>query len=254
MDKREFEAEADRLVRGANANGIVLRVLGALAFHHRCPGHSHLQERLKRVYTDVDFGAYGRQAREVRAYLATQGYAEDEMVYVESQGTRLVLNHPGTGLHLDVFLDSLDFCHTVDWKGRLEIDDWTIPLAEMLMQKMQIVQINEKDLIDTIMLLLEHPLTEDDEGVNIGLVARVCAKDWGWWRTLTMNLGKVRQAAAAYDLSPDEQRRVEEQVDAALQRIEREPKSMGWKMRARVGDRKKWYQEVGELAEHAGEA
>ena len=253
MDKREFEAEADRLVRGASANGLVLRVLGALAFHHRCPGHSHLQERLKREYTDVDFGAYGKQARQIQALLAAQGYVEDEMVYVESQGSRLVLNHPQTGLHLDVFLDRLDFCHTVEWNGRLEIHDWTIPLAEMLMQKMQIVQINEKDLIDTIMLLLEHPLTEDDEGVNMALVARTCGKDWGWWRTLTMNLGKVRQAAAAYDLSADEQQDVEQQVDAALARIEEEPKSMGWKMRARIGDRKKWYQDVGEIAEHVEE-
>jgi hypothetical protein len=254
VDKQEFEVEADRLVRGAAANGIVLRVLGALAFHRRCPRHSYLQERLKRAYTDIDFGAYGKQARTIQAFLAAQGYVEDEMVYIESQGSRLVLNHPETGLHLDVFLDRLDFNHPIAWNGRLEIDGWTIPLAEMLLQKMQIVQINEKDLIDTIMLLLEHPLTEDEQGVNIALVARLCAKEWGWWRTLTMNLGKVRQAASAYDLSPDEQHRLERQVDAALARIEAEPKSMGWKVRARVGDRKKWYQDVGELAEDVGEA
>jgi hypothetical protein len=253
VNKAEFEAEAARLVRGADQNGIVLRVLGALAFHRRCPRHAYLQERLKREYTDVDFGGYGRQARQIQGFLAAQGYVEDELVYVESQGSRLVLNHPQTGLHLDVFLDRLDFCHTIEWKGRLEVDEWTIPLAEMLMQKMQIVQINEKDLIDTIMLLLEHPLTDDDAGINIALVAGVCGKDWGWWRTLTMNLGKVRQAAAAYDLSADEQARVEAQVDAALARIEAEPKSMGWKMRAKVGDRKKWYQDVGELAEHVEE-
>jgi hypothetical protein len=249
LDKQAFEAEAARLVHGANENQIVLRVLGALAFHRRCPTYSGLQERLKREYTDIDFGGYGRQVREIRGYLAAQGYHEDEMVYVESQGSRLVLHQPDTGLHLDVFLDRLEFCHTIQWKGRLEIHDWTIPLAEMLMQKMQIVQINEKDLIDTMMLLLEHPLTEDDAGVNIGLVSRVCARDWGWWRTLTMNLAKVRQAAAAYDLAPQEQGRIEQQVDAALARIEREPKSVSWRMRARVGDRKKWYRDVGELAD-----
>ena len=253
MDKRSFEAEADRLVRGARANDITLRVLGALAFHRRCPSHSHLQERLKRVYTDIDFGGYGKQVRQIRGFLVAQGYVEDEMTYVESQGSRLVLNHPDTGLHLDVFLDRLEFCHTVDWNGRLEIDDWTIPLAEMLMQKMQIVQINEKDLIDTVMLLLEHPLTEDDSGVNVALVAGVCARDWGWWRTLTANLGKVRQAAASFDLEPDEQRSVAEQVDAVLERVESEPKSRGWRMRAKVGDRKKWYREVGELADRVQE-
>jgi hypothetical protein len=166
----------------------------------------------------------------------------------------MVLNHPGTGLHLDVFLDKLAFCHMIPWKGRLESHEATIPLAEMLMQKMQIVQINEKDIIDTIMLLLEHPLGDQDgDVINIGLVADVCAKDWGWWRTLTMNLDKVRQAAGAYDLTVEEAGRVIAQVDAAMQRIEDVPKSMGWRMRAKIGDRKKWYREVSELTEHVQE-
>ena len=250
MDKQAFEAEGDRLVAAANAEGIALRLLGALAFAKRCPGHAHLQETLKRVYTDIDFAAYGSQVESVRSLLAREDFVEDELMYVESEGSRLVLNHRQTDLHLDVFLDKLEFCHSIPWKGRLEIHDATIPLAEMLMQKMQIVQINEKDIIDTIMLLLEHPLTEDDRGVNVALVARVCAKDWGWWRTLTTNLGKVKQMAMSYEaLGDDEKRRVVGQVDAALGRIEREPKSMTWKMRAKIGDRKKWYRDVGELAE-----
>lgn len=249
MDRQAFEAEGERLVAIADAEGVVLRLLGALAFAERCPEHAHLQDRLGREYTDIDFAGYGKQARRIQAILAREGYAEDGAVYVESQGSRLVFEHPRTKLHLDVFLDKLEFCHTVPWNGRLELHDRTIPLAEMLMQKMQIVQINEKDLIDTIMLLLEHPLGEGDgEAVNIGRVARVCAKDWGWWRTLTMNLEKVRQMAGSYEaLSDAEKRRVAEQVDAALERIEAEPKSLAWKLRARVGDRKKWYRDVGEL-------
>jgi hypothetical protein len=254
VDRQAFEAEGDRLVAAANAEGVALRLLGALAFAKRCPRHAYLQETLKRVYTDIDFAAYGRQVKQVRALLAREGFVEDELMYVESEGSRMVLTHKGTDLHLDVFLDKLEFCHTIPWNGRLETDDVTIPLAEMLMQKMQIVQINEKDIIDTIMLLLEHPLTEDDAGVNVALVARVCAKDWGWWRTLTMNLDKVRQMALSYGaLGEDETRRVVEQVDAALARIEAESKSLGWRMRAKVGDRKKWYREVGELAEKVQE-
>lgn len=254
MEKAEFEAEAVRLVDAANAQGITLRLLGALAFTTRCPDHAYLQDRLGRVYTDIDFGGYGKQVRQIQELLAKGGYVEDSGVYVESQGTRLVLEHQETKLHLDVFLDRLDFCHTVSWNGRLEINDRTIPLAEMLLQKMQIVEINEKDLIDTIMLLLEYPLGEDDDGrVNIALVAGICAKDWGWWRTLTMNLDKVRQMAASYPQLTDEQKdRVADQVAAALDRIETTPKSMGWKLRSRVGDRKKWYQDVGELTPEAG--
>jgi hypothetical protein len=254
VDKRAFETEGDRLVALADGQGIALRLLGALAFAKRCPRHAYLQETLRREYTDIDFAGYGKQASQIKALLPREGYVEDTLMYVESEGSRMVLNHPVTGLHLDVFLDKLDFCHTIPWKGRLETHDATIPLAEMLMQKMQIVQINEKDIIDTIMLLLEHPLgDEDGDVINVGLVARVCAKDWGWWRTLTMNVDKVRQAAGAYELGPEERDRVVAQADAILQRIDGEPKSIGWKMRAKVGDRKKWYRDVGELAEHVQE-
>jgi len=250
VEKAEFEAEAARLVDAANADGVTLRLLGALAFATRCPNHAYLQDQLGRAYTDIDFGGYGRQVRQIQQLLAREGYVEDSAVYVESQGTRLVLEHPLTKLHLDVFLDQLDFCHTVSWKERLELDQRTIPLAEMLLQKMQIVEINEKDLIDTIMLLLEYPLGDGDDGeINMALVAATCAKDWGWWRTLTMNLDKVRQMAATYPQLTDEQKaRVSDQVSAALDRIEAAPKGMAWRLRSRVGDRKKWYQDVGEIA------
>jgi hypothetical protein len=255
LEKAEFEAEADRLLSAAREQGVVLRLLGAVAFAKRCPGHAFLQERLGREYTDIDFAAYGKQADEIRTFLGSHGYVDDPDVYVTSEGSRLVAESAQTRIHLDVFLDKLEFSHTVRWGDRLEIHDETIPLAEMLLQKMQIVQINEKDLIDTIMLLLEHPLTEDDAGVNMPLVAQVCAKDWGWWRTLTMNLGKVGQMAEHYDqLSSEEKTRVRMQVDAALARVDREPKSVGWKLRGRLGDRKKWYRDVDELAPVVEEA
>ncbi|HEV3471859.1 MAG TPA: hypothetical protein VG408_01460, partial [Actinomycetota bacterium] len=200
------------------------------------------------------FAAYGRDVRRIIELLARAGYANDQQIYVDSGGSRLVLEHPTTRLHLDVFVDELSFCHTVSWKDRLEVDADTIPLTDLLLQKMQIVEINEKDLIDTIMLLLEHPLGDDDrDTVNIGRVARLCARDWGWWRTLTANLEKVQQMAASYGQLPeDEKRRVAEQVETALARIEVEPKSVGWRLRAKVGDRKKWYRDVGELAPAGG--
>jgi hypothetical protein len=249
LEKAEFEAEADRLLALARDAGVTLRLLGAVAFARRCPNHAYLREQLGRHYTDIDFAAYGREAPKARAMFASAGYTEDPQVYVDSEGSRLVAEHHGIGMHIDVFLDKLEFCHTVLWKGRLELDPETIPLAELLLQKMQIVEINEKDLIDTITLLLEFPLADSDDGtINIDRVARICARDWGWWRTLTMNLGKVRQMAEHYEqLTDEETRRVSDQVQAALDRIEAEPKSMSWRLRAKIGDRKKWYRDVGEL-------
>ena len=129
------------------------------------------------------------------------------------------------------------------------MDHPSIPLAEMLLEKMQIVQINEKDIIDTIMLLLEHPLGDHDhETVNIKRVAKLCSADWGLWRTTTMNLEKVRQLAQSYTQLTDEQKgTIDSQVKEALLLIDQEPKPIAWRLRARVGDRVKWYKEVDEV-------
>jgi hypothetical protein len=150
---------------------------------------------------------------------------------------------------VDVFYEKLDFCHVIRWNGRLEADWPTIPMAEMLLEKMQIVKINEKDLIDTIMLFLEHPLGDvDAETINMAQVARLCAADWGLWRTTTMNLEKVKQIAGTYpQLSAEDKATVARQVDQALARLEAEPKSLAWKLRAKVGDRVKWYKDVDEV-------
>ena len=150
---------------------------------------------------------------------------------------------------MDIFYDKLDFCHVIRWDGRLEVDSPTIPLAELLLEKMQIVKINEKDVIDTIMLLLEHPLGEgDQETINLPLVAQLCAADWGLWRTTTMNLTKVKQLVQNYpQLNADEKARVAAQADAALAAIHAEPKPLAWKMRDKIGDRVKWYKDVDEV-------
>jgi hypothetical protein len=256
VERETFEAEADRLLDAAREAGVTLRLLGALAFRHRCPRYGRLQDQLGRKYTDIDFAGYGREVSGVRRVLVAHGYAEDSGLYVESEGSRMVFEHPDTHLHLDVFLDKLEFSHTISWKGRLEVDEVTIPMAELVLEKMQILEINEKDLIDTIMLLLEHPLGDtDDDTINVWLMARLCAEDWGLWRTTTMNLAKTAQMAQTYDqLDANEKGRVSEQVAAILRRIEAEPKGRKWRWRSRIGDRKKWYRDVGELGPRVGEA
>jgi hypothetical protein len=115
---------------------------------------------------------------------------------------------------------------------------------------MQIVKINEKDVIDTIMLLLEHDLGDGDrETINMARIGQMCADDWGLWRTVTMNLEKVKQLAQGYAALEDgDKARVSDQVDAALGRIEAAPKTMGWRLRSRVGDRVKWYKDVDEVS------
>ena len=248
-ERQMFENELQRVLNASTKAGVILRVIGSLAFQMHCPKYGYLQAAMGRAYTDIDFAGYRNQAKEIRVLMAGLGYEEEREVFIVSEGNRAIFNRPKNGLHIDVFYDKLDFCHEISWLGRLEVDNPTIPLAEMVLEKMQIVKINEKDVIDTIMLLLEHPLGDSDQGtINIGRIAMLCAKDWGLWRTTTMNLDKVKRLAQTYPQLTDEQKTlIIKQVDSALQRIEAEPKPMQWRMRARVGDRVKWYKEVDDV-------
>lgn len=248
-EREKFENEVKRISEAARQGGLMLRLLGSLAFQLHCPQYGFLQAKLGRAYTDIDFAGYARQAKPISQMLAGLGYTEDYEIFVLTEGSRAIFENPANGIHVDVFYEKLDFCHVIRWNGRLEADWPTIPMAEMLLEKMQIVKINEKDLIDTIMLFLEHPLGDaDTETINMAQVARLCAADWGLWRTTTMNLQKVRQIAETYpQLSGTDKATVARQVETALARLEAEPKPLAWKLRARVGDRIKWYKDVDEV-------
>jgi hypothetical protein len=248
-ERDKFENELKRIITASDSAGILLRVIGSLAFQMHCPQFGYLQAAMGRAYTDIDFAAYGKQTKQIQAMMAGLGYVENREVFIASEGERAIYDKADIGLHVDVFYEKLDFCHAIHWAGRLEVDSPTIPLTELLLEKMQIVQINEKDIIDTIMLLLEHPLGDvDKETINIKLAAALCANDWGLWRTATMNLGKVKQLAQGYSqLTPEQKSNVVSQVDETLARLNNEPKPLAWRMRDRVGDRVKWYKDVDEV-------
>ncbi len=248
-ERDKFENELKRIIKASDDAKVILRVIGSLAFQLHCPKFGYLQQALGRAYTDLDFAAYGKQSGEIRQLMTKLGYSDNKEVFIVSEGQRAIFDRPQIGLHVDVFYEKLDFCHVIRWEGRLEVDKPTIPLAEMLLEKMQIVQINEKDIIDTIMLLMEHPLGENDhEAINIKRIAELCAADWGLWRTTTMNLNKVTQLAQGYpQLTAANKSHISAQVKLALDRIEAAPKTMAWRLRARVGDRVKWYKDVDEV-------
>jgi len=248
-ERQKFENELKRILKASGDAGIIMRVIGSLAFQMHCPKFGYLQAAMGRAYTDIDFAAYHRQTKEIQGLMSRLGYKENREVFIISEGERAIFERAEAGIHIDVFYEKLAFCHVIYWNNRLEVDQPSIPLAEMLLEKMQIVQINEKDIIDTIMLLLEHPLGDKDlEIINIKYIAGLCANDWGLWRTTTMNLAKVQQLSQGYtQLSNEQKENIDAQVQTALARIEKEPKSLAWRLRARVGDRVKWYREVDEV-------
>lgn len=248
----DFYEERTRIVDALEQDEnrhILMRLIGALAFRTHCPHYGYIQDKLGRKFTDFDFISYPRFTRDVRRVLTELGYEEDKQVTQLFGDRRMVFHDPAFGRHIDVFYNVLDFCHPISFVGRLEKEHVTVPLAELLLEKMQIVQINEKDLIDSIMLLREHPIGEsDNETINVGVIVGILSGDWGFWRTFTGNLKLLDDKLAAYTGLQEEDRSVVHgRIHELLERIEAAPKSLRWKARAQVGERVKWYKEVEEL-------
>ena len=249
----DFYAERTRILDALwvpENQHIVMRLIGALAFRTHCPQFGYIQDKLGRKFTDFDFASYPRFFKDIIRVLTELGYQEDKQVTQLFGDRRMIFHDPVFGRHIDVFFNALDFCHRLSFTGRLEVEQYTLPLAELLLEKMQIVQINEKDLIDSIMLLREHPLGGIDlETVNTSLITHTLSNDWGFWRTMTGNLKFLDEKLEQYTGLTDQDRAVvHERISDLLQQIETAPKSLRWKVRARIGEKVKWYKDVEELS------
>ena len=179
------------------------------------------------------------------------GYVDQAAVTVMFGHRRMIWDHVSNGLHADVFFDVLEMNHDVPFEHRLDIDPMTISLADMLLEKMQIVEINEKDLIDTIMLLREHEIGNSDarSGIDLGYISDLLSSDWGFYYTVTTNLGKVKgRLPQLAELTVEDSTDVSDKVDKLLEGINNEPKTLSWKVRAKVGPKTKWYRPVEEVS------
>jgi len=237
-------------VNAARAENILLRLLGALAFRTHCPKFAYMQEKLGRTFTDIDFASYAKQSSKISELFLALGYEEDFMVSRLFGKNRLLFHDNNNKRHCDVFLDKLEFCHDVPFEDRLEADHPTVPLAELLLEKMQIIKLNEKDVIDTIMLLREHQIGDgDQETINATRIAGLCAGDWGLWKTVTTNLQRVEEFSSTREqLTSEDKADVGSKIKNLQKRIEDEPKTTRWKLRARIGEKSKWYRDVEELS------
>lgn len=248
VENEHFVAEGLRLVDDAEEQGIKLRILGSLAYRIHCPQNIDLFAKMERALTDIDFAAEKRKARSIKQFLGGQGYVEDQRMTVSTEGNRYYFEHPDTGLGVDVFMDELYFCHRIPFGGRLELDRPTIATADLLLEKMQIVELNLKDITDTMILLLEHPLgarSDGPEAIDATYIAELLRDDWGFYYTVTMNLDKVGRFLPENTALTALQAEVISARLAELRTlIEDAPKSRRWRLRAKVGTKKQWYQDV----------
>jgi hypothetical protein len=246
----EVRQEALDLVEAATARGLVLRLVGSVGIRLHHPAMERLMDVLRPVPKDLDFVCRKQDRTALKGMLEERGYDNDRNMMVAMEGLRYLFSHPETGLKIDIFVDRLDFCHRVEFSDDLETHPVSIPMEQLLLHKLQIVDLTEGDLLDIGIMLATVPSDEEggDYTYSTGKLMRPLAEDWGFWRTVVGNLERVRERAASggYRMIGDEaaQARIADRASALMDAAHDVSKTLKWKMRSKVGERMQWWQEV----------
>lgn len=262
-----FFEEARGIVEHANEKGVTLRIMGGMGIAFHSADYRDFAKRLGRVgasggqeYSDLDFAAYMKQKDLiVKLFVTDLGYIKRRTTLSSAASQRQIYFHPKGWFYIDVLLDKLLVAnHPLDFRARLQLDSPTIPVSDLLLEKLQMWEaFSEKDLKDCFLLLKAHEVTQHDANcINKEFIARLLAQDWGFWYTVTGNLKKIRRITEDLDqmgpkvgIHPSEISQVERaelvmRIERLLQRIDEEPKSLSWKLRSKIGTSKKWYEHV----------
>jgi len=236
--------EARRILDEARNRGIILRLFGGVAVKYHCPSATH--RSLQRSYPDLDFFGRGKQGREIRKLFLDLGYEPNQRFNALHGATRLIFEDAKNQRVVDLFLDVFRMCHTLHFGDRLTFDDNTITISDLLLTKLQVVEINEKDIRDLIAILKDHDVVDhaasgDKEVIDAGYISFLCADDWGLCKTVSLTLRKLLTFLQKYELEPEAKEILETRINKLLRAIETVPKSFKWKLRDKVGEKKRWY-------------
>jgi hypothetical protein len=233
--------EALRTAEEAEREGLALRLLGGVAIRLRAKDGLH--PAFEREYADLDWIVPKGKSSEAQKFFEAIGYTPHVRFNAIHGRERLLFFDEQNDRQVDVLVGTFRMSHQIPFGDRLALEPVTVPLAELLLTKLQIVQLNEKDVRDAFALLHDHPVEESDgDAINGAHVAHLCASDWGLWRTFTANLADLEGHIDRYDLPDESKGRIAERVRKLQERIEEASKSFGWRMRAKIGDRKRWYE------------
>jgi len=234
-------AEARRLIALAAERGLVMRALGGVAvFLQSADG----QPRLVRPVKDIDLAVARGGGKAASRVLDEAAYAADEMFNALRGSRRLLYHDPRNGRHVDVFVGEFTMCHELPLTARLGRDPLTVPREELLLSKLQVVELTGNDQIDIYNLLHHHDVGEHDgAGISSPFIAALCARDWGLWRTCQLNLGRSLDNLGSSGLDAAERKLVAGRLESLRGRIDAEPKSRRWRIRNQVGDKVRWYAE-----------
>jgi hypothetical protein len=245
LDRQGCLEEANRVVDAAESAGVAIRVTGGVAIGMIC-GSSAL-DPLLRTYADIDFVVLGNARADVAQLFTRLGYQPEVQFNALHGATRMFFQHDQLRLQADVFIDGIRACHYLDVRDRLGVYPRTLAPADLLLSKLQVVSTNEKDYKDAIAVLADHDLTDDDSGVSLPRFAKVCSKDWGWWRSVTMIATQTVEVAERWAERTPSLQHVPGRLRTLIETLDSAPKTPKWKLRAKIGDHARWHEDPEEL-------
>jgi len=234
--------EAQRIIDLAQTKQVLLRLIGGLAIRRHC----EIIDFCERDYADIDLVGLRKQTPQIIEVMEELRYKEDPKIALTSDRQRMLFHKIGSSDHVDVFLDIFRMEHTIDLRDRLTIEAYTISISDLLLSKLQIYQINEKDVRDILTIIKDVPLgSQDAPGIiNVQYLAALCTRDWGLYQDVNTNIQKVLDLMKNYTLSSTETQQIQKRLFHLQTAIEQAPKSLKWKLRNRVGKRKAWRSQV----------
>jgi hypothetical protein len=233
--------ESRRLVEAATGRGLTIRMLGGVAVHLQAPPEGPV---IPRPVGDIDIATKRGGRSAVTELLKASGYVPDQMFNALHGARRLLFYDETNRRKVDVFVGEFMMCHEIPIADRLDREPQTLPLAELLLTKLQIVELTERDQRDIYNLTFHHHVSGGDgSGIEGDYVGEVCARDWGLWRTSRSTIERCQANLASYDLTPDTSALISERLGVLWMRIEAAPKTAKWRLRSRIGERVRWYQQ-----------
>ncbi len=237
----ELEQESNRLTESAKNSQITLCAIDPISIWQCCPQTRKLVATPEKRY--LDFASRASQSDAVARLFERMGYQSNQR-FNEMYGTRrLNFLHSVRDISADVYLDAFEMYHRLDLTALLSQEATILPETPLALFRLQLVEMPSSALSELCALLLEHELSvgPEEEKIDASEVTRVCADDWGWYKTVTTNLDQLVTFAPTA-LSPSESDTVIDRVQRLRQSIDGAPKSLRWQTRARIGETMRWYE------------
>jgi hypothetical protein len=243
LPKSDLVEEAVRIVDAAADNNVTLRLLGGLGTRLHCKD----LDFCIRGYSDIDLVGLSAEKSEIITVFTALGYTPDER-FNALHGHKRLRFEESTNKHIDVFLDHFDMDHDWDLTHRLHVEKYTLPLSDLLLMKLQICKINEKDVQDILTMVKDCELGETDviDVINVEYIAEKCSDDWGLYESVLENLKIVVDLLTQFDLTDTERAMVKKRLKNLTNRLITHEKTAKWKVRSVVGKHMAWCEIVEE--------